>query len=143
MLKFKGSQHLRQRLVYSTLSSRPIQISDIRASDQNPGLRDFEASLLRLIEKVTNGCTVEINETGTAFCCMDSSEACIPTKAWSQRAARPADLWLTQCSMAGQHINCDPACVYILAETLVRNSHSRVSEAHCALQAPRCATAQD
>ena len=68
MLKFKGSQQFRQRLVYSTLSSRPIQISDIRASDQHPGLRDFEAGLLRLIEKITNGCTVEINETGAASC---------------------------------------------------------------------------
>jgi len=26
---------------------------------------DYEVSFLRLMEKVTNGCTVEINETGT------------------------------------------------------------------------------
>ncbi len=65
MLRFKGSQHFRQRLVCSTLSGRPIRIDDIRAADpENPGLRDFEASFLRLLEKLTNGCVVEINETG-------------------------------------------------------------------------------
>ena len=65
MLKFKGCQHFRQRLVCSTLSGRPIRIDDIRAADpESPGLRDFEASFLRLLEKLTNGCIVEINETG-------------------------------------------------------------------------------
>ena len=42
-----------------------MQIDNIRSSDENPGLRDYEASLLRLIEKITNGCRIEINETGT------------------------------------------------------------------------------
>lgn len=64
MLRFKGSQQFRQRLLLSSLSGKAIRIDDIRAQDQNPGLRDFEASLLRLLEKVTNGCLVEINETG-------------------------------------------------------------------------------
>ncbi|KAG2490367.1 hypothetical protein HYH03_011169 [Edaphochlamys debaryana] len=68
MLKFKGCQHFRQRLVCSTLSGRPIRIDDIRAADpESPGLRDFEASFLRLLEKLTNGCVVEINETGTSL----------------------------------------------------------------------------
>jgi len=44
-------------------------ISDIRpnGSEDNPqpGLRDFEASFLRLMEKITNGCEITINETGT------------------------------------------------------------------------------
>ena len=64
MLRFRGSEHLRQRLVCATLSGKAIRIDDIRAQDQNPGLRDYEASLLRLLEKVTNGCIIEINETG-------------------------------------------------------------------------------
>ena len=64
MLKFKGCQAFRQRLVCATLSGRQIRIDDIRASDESPGLRDFEASFLRLLEKITNGCKVEINETG-------------------------------------------------------------------------------
>ena len=64
MLKFSGSQHFRQRLVCATLSGRPIRIDGIREQDENPGIRDYEACLLRLIEKVTDGCVVEINETG-------------------------------------------------------------------------------
>ena len=67
VLNFRGSQHLRQRLVCSTISGKAICIRDIRARDQNPGVRDYEASLLRLLEKITNGCVVEINETG-ALC---------------------------------------------------------------------------
>jgi hypothetical protein len=39
-------------------------VDDIRVDDAAPGLRDYEASLLRLLEKVTNGTVVEINETG-------------------------------------------------------------------------------
>ena len=64
MLNFRGSQHFRQRLVCATLSGKPIRIEGIREQDQNPGLRDYEACLLRLIEKVTDGCVIEINETG-------------------------------------------------------------------------------
>ena len=64
MLKFQGCQSFRHRLVCATLSGRPIRIDDIRALDESPGLKDFEASFLRLLEKVTNGCKVEINETG-------------------------------------------------------------------------------
>jgi RNA 3'-terminal phosphate cyclase-like protein len=68
VLRFEGSTHFRQRLVCSTLSGRPIRIDNIRAQDQNPGLRDFEACLLRLFEKITDGCVVEINETGALPC---------------------------------------------------------------------------
>lgn len=65
MIYLEGSQHFRQRLVLSTLAGKSMQIDNIRVSDQNPGLRDYEASLLRLLEKITNGCRIEINETGT------------------------------------------------------------------------------
>ncbi|KAI7844417.1 hypothetical protein COHA_002011 [Chlorella ohadii] len=67
MLRFRGAQCFRTRLVCATISGRPIRIDDIRADDENPGLRDYEASLLRLLEKVTNGCVIEINETGTSL----------------------------------------------------------------------------
>ena len=63
-LRFRGRQHFRQRLACATLSGHAIRIDAIRARDENPGLRDYEASLLRLLEKITNGCIVEINETG-------------------------------------------------------------------------------
>jgi len=66
-LRYTGCTHLRARLVCSTLSGRPVRIDDIRPDDRNPGMRDFEASLLRLLEKLTNGCKIEINETGTSL----------------------------------------------------------------------------
>lgn len=64
MLRFRGSNHFRLRLVLSCLTGRPVRIEEIRADDEAPGLRTFEASFLRLVEKVSNGCVVEINETG-------------------------------------------------------------------------------
>lgn len=64
MLRFEGSAHFRTRILFSTLAGRPIRIDNIRADDPSPGLRDYEASLLRLMEKMTNGCVVEISETG-------------------------------------------------------------------------------
>jgi len=65
MLRFEGCTHFRQRVVCATLTGSRIKISNIRANDEQPGLRESEASFLRLIEKVTNGCSIEINETGT------------------------------------------------------------------------------
>lgn len=62
---FKGHTNFRSRLILSLLSSRPIIISSIRPNSLSPGLRDFEASFLRLLEKCTNGSKVEISYTGT------------------------------------------------------------------------------
>lgn len=64
MLKFKGCEHFRQRIALACISGKPIRIDDVRSEDEAPGLRSFEASVLRLTEKVSNGCVVEINETG-------------------------------------------------------------------------------
>jgi hypothetical protein len=69
MLRFRGCDFFRLRLLLSCITGRPVRIDDIRADDQAPGLRTFEASLLRLIEKVSNGCVVEINETGLPHEC--------------------------------------------------------------------------
>lgn len=38
-LSYAGCNFLRQRLVLSTLSGRPVKIRRIRARDDNPGLR--------------------------------------------------------------------------------------------------------
>lgn len=38
-LRFKGSANFRQRIVLATLSARSIRIDDIRAFDEDPGLR--------------------------------------------------------------------------------------------------------
>ncbi|NXA53090.1 RCL1 protein, partial [Nothocercus julius] len=66
-LSYAGCNFLRQRLVLSTLSGRPLKIRKIRAREEDPGLRDFEASFIRLIDKVTNGSRIEINQTGTTL----------------------------------------------------------------------------
>ncbi|KZT09534.1 18S rRNA biogenesis protein [Laetiporus sulphureus 93-53] len=67
VLNFSGHQHLRHRLVLSILSGKPVKVDKIRPEDKNPGLRDYEVSLLRLLERVTNGTVIEISVTGTAI----------------------------------------------------------------------------
>lgn len=66
ILHYKGSSFLRQKLILSILSGKTVQITDIRTLDDEPGLRDYEISLLKLLDKITNGTFVELNETGTA-----------------------------------------------------------------------------
>ncbi|KAF9483820.1 18S rRNA biogenesis protein [Pholiota conissans] len=66
-IHFSGHQHFRSRLVLSILSGRHVRIDKIRSEDKNPGLRDYEISLLRLLEKATNGTIIEISVTGTAI----------------------------------------------------------------------------
>eukprot|EP00960_Hanusia_phi_P042812 755722-Hanusia_phi.AAC.1 len=64
-LNFKGCSIFRYRIIAATLTGKAIRISDIRSNTESPGLRDFEASFLRMIEKLSNGCMIEINDTGT------------------------------------------------------------------------------
>uniref|UniRef100_A0A673WV71 RNA 3'-terminal phosphate cyclase-like protein n=2 Tax=Salmo trutta TaxID=8032 RepID=A0A673WV71_SALTR len=66
-LTYDGCNFFRQRLVLSTLSGKRVKIRNIRSKDDNPGLRDFEASFIRLLDKVTNGTRIEINQTGTVL----------------------------------------------------------------------------
>ncbi|KAI7850795.1 18S rRNA biogenesis protein [Circinella umbellata] len=66
LLKFEGHNYLRQRLILATLSGRPVRIDKIRSDDHDPGLREFESNFLKLLEKVTNGSTIEISYTGTS-----------------------------------------------------------------------------
>ncbi|XP_071494989.1 RNA 3'-terminal phosphate cyclase-like protein [Diadema antillarum] len=65
VLRYEGCNFFRQRLVLSTLSGKPVCISKIRHKDDDPGLKDFEASFIRLLDKITNGSYIEVNETGT------------------------------------------------------------------------------
>ena len=83
LLHYSGHQYLRHKLVLSILSGKALKVDKIRPDDKNPGLRgartsicptwgcgtelravDYEVSLLRLIEKVTNGTVIEISLTG-------------------------------------------------------------------------------
>ncbi|KAJ5077726.1 RNA 3'-terminal phosphate cyclase-like protein [Anaeramoeba ignava] len=62
---FQDHSDFRQRIILSTLSGKAIKIEKIREKDEEPGLLDYEINYLRLIEKITNGCEIEVNKTGT------------------------------------------------------------------------------
>ena len=67
-LRITSSKSLVHRLVLSTLTGKPVHISQIRPSSlQNPGLAPHEISFLRLLEAVTNGSHIEISYTGTTI----------------------------------------------------------------------------
>ncbi|EFC50579.1 predicted protein [Naegleria gruberi] len=51
------------RIILSTISNRPIQISNIRPN--HGGIREFERNFLLLIDKITKGSKIEIDSTGT------------------------------------------------------------------------------
>ncbi|CAL1685078.1 unnamed protein product [Lasius platythorax] len=65
VLTYEGSNYLRYRLLLSTLSGKPVRITDIRTKDDDPGLKEYEISFIRLLDKITNGTKIEVNETGT------------------------------------------------------------------------------
>jgi len=65
--EYNGCNFLRQRLILSVLSAKPVKITKIRHKSEDPGIRDFEASLLRLLDKITNGSKMEVSDTGTSI----------------------------------------------------------------------------
>lgn len=65
VLEFRGSAHFRHRVSCSILTGKSIKISDIRSDAETPGLEECEVSFLRLMEKLTNGTSIRINDTGT------------------------------------------------------------------------------
>ncbi|KAK8794720.1 hypothetical protein WA158_001701 [Blastocystis sp. Blastoise] len=62
---FKGASQFRNRIVMSTLLKKPIVISNIRDKDEQPGLKPYEISFLKLVDAVSTGSKIDINETGT------------------------------------------------------------------------------
>jgi RNA 3'-terminal phosphate cyclase-like protein len=44
-----------------------VVITDIRVKDEEPGLRDYEASFVRLLDKICDGTDISIDETGTVL----------------------------------------------------------------------------
>lgn len=66
LLVFHGSNFLKQRLILSILSGKSVHIVDIRSEDDEPGLRAYEASLIRLFDKISNGSNINISRSGTS-----------------------------------------------------------------------------
>mmetsp|Transcript_12155 Transcript_12155/g.18355 ORF Transcript_12155/g.18355 Transcript_12155/m.18355 type:complete len:362 (+) Transcript_12155:64-1149(+) len=64
-LRYHGCSLFRNRLTTSILSGKTLIIKDIRSDHEAPGLLDYEASYLRLLDKLLDGSFIEINETGT------------------------------------------------------------------------------
>ncbi|KAL8781585.1 MAG: hypothetical protein Q9213_005935 [Squamulea squamosa] len=63
---FTTQKAFASRLTLATLTGRPIRISQIRPSSPSSlGVAPHEISLLRLLEAVTNGSTIEVSMTGT------------------------------------------------------------------------------
>lgn len=62
-LTFKGSNHLKQKLILSTISGKAITIKDIRINAG--GIQEYEVNLIRLIDKITNGTKIKLSQTGT------------------------------------------------------------------------------
>ncbi len=68
VLKFEGSAQFRYRVIASILSGKVLKVDSIRDNDmEDLGLHDEEVNFLRLIEQMSEGLKVEINETGTAY----------------------------------------------------------------------------
>ena len=64
-LTFKGDGEFRQILILSLLSGKPVVIEEIRHLEDELGLTEYEVSLLKLIDELTNGTKTKLNETGT------------------------------------------------------------------------------
>lgn len=65
---FTGAIFLRHRLVLATLASTTIRVKDIHVDDSaSPGLSPSEISFIRLIDKITSGAIIQINDTGTTL----------------------------------------------------------------------------
>jgi RNA 3'-terminal phosphate cyclase-like protein len=62
-LTFKGSSHLKHRLILATLAGKSIKITDIRVN--NGGVQEYEVNLIRLIDKLTNGTKIKLHPSGT------------------------------------------------------------------------------
>lgn len=62
-LTFKGSNHLKQKLILATISGKSVKITDIRK--HGDGIQEFEINVIRLIDKITNGTQIKLSRCGT------------------------------------------------------------------------------
>lgn len=62
-LTFKGSNHIKQKLILATISGKSVKITEIRKDEG--GLQEFEINVIRLIDKLTNGTRIKLGPCGT------------------------------------------------------------------------------
>jgi len=68
VLNEKDEEHpLRIQILLSLLSGKPFKVKNIRKFEDEPGLKEYEVNLLKLIDMITNGTRTDINETGTSL----------------------------------------------------------------------------
>ena len=60
-MAFRGSSLFRFRVISSFFTFNSIEIDQIRENEPSPGICDFEASFLRLVDKLTSGTHVRID----------------------------------------------------------------------------------
>ena len=59
--------NFRYKILCATLSNHSLIIDKIRIDEDIIGLKNYEANFLRLIEKVSNGSCIEIDESGSVL----------------------------------------------------------------------------
>ncbi|VDK37150.1 unnamed protein product [Taenia asiatica] len=62
-----GSVAFRQKVLLSVVSNRPVHIRNVRSRSRNPGVTSTEVDFLKLINEISNGAIVEVNDTGESF----------------------------------------------------------------------------
>lgn len=60
----KNADNFRVKLALSLISQKGIEIVEIRHRSMQPGVTNAEVSLLRLIDEISNGTMIKINDTG-------------------------------------------------------------------------------
>ncbi|KAF7990466.1 hypothetical protein HCN44_000271 [Aphidius gifuensis] len=67
MIIYSGSNFIKYRLLLSTLFGKPVTIKNIQLNPDEPGAKDYQVSLIRLLDKLTNGSQFELNDTGSVL----------------------------------------------------------------------------
>ena len=66
----RGEGSFRSRLILATLTGKTLRVRDYRVEEDTKGhigLYDYEIAFLKLIQALTNGSVIEVNNTGTGF----------------------------------------------------------------------------
>lgn len=73
IIRLGNENCFRSRIILATLSGKALKLENIHTEESmddassSIGLKDYQVAFLKLIEKVTNGSVIEINDTGTCL----------------------------------------------------------------------------